>query len=375
VSCSAVKNETCLWAPYHYPPTAENMTVPWFDINLDLPPQDRWTAIVTPWAKQMQAVIDQVTGMLPAKLRAAVEKLISKDEAYIFAKFGAEYAGELKGIATATGIDLQWITAMQLMYEITGMCTSIVAQDTMGNIYHARNLDFGLFDGYTFKNDSWLLTDKLRPVLFNGRWMKAGVNIFNTTSFAGFIGLLTGAKQGGFSMSVDSRFDENFDKYLLEWIENKYNGSELCLTLRNIMMNATNYADALSLLQTTDFIGPAYIIIGGIAVGEGAVVTRTAVKSIDLWTLQQQLDGGSFYVVETNYDHWKPPLPIDNRRTPAEICLNTTGQANINLPTLFNVLSARPVRNQLTSQTVLMQPQIGRYEAYKQYCEVPCAPW
>jgi len=366
---------TCDWAPYKYPPTASNMTVPWFEINLDLPPEQRWTQIVTPWAAQMQAVVSQVVDILPAKLRAVIEKLIAKDEAFIFSKFGYEYTMELKGIATATGIDLQWITAMQLMYEITGLCTSIVAQDSNGNIYHARNLDFGLFDGYSFKNDTWLLTDKLREVLFNARWMQGGVNVFNSTSFAGFIGVLTGSRMGGFSISVDSRFDENLDKYLLEWLEDKYNGTELCLTLRSVITNVTTYDMALATIQNARLIGPAYIIVGGIAPGQGAVVTREATHTVDSWLLQTQLNGGSFYVVETNYDHWKPPLPIDNRRTPAERCLNETGQANINLPTLFNVLSAKPVRNQLTTQTVLMSPQTGRYESYKQYCTVPCSPW
>lgn len=36
---------------------------------------------------------------------------------------------------------------------------------------------------------------------------------------------------------------------------------------------------------------------------------------------------GRWYVVETNYDHWKEPLFLDDRRTPAIKCLNQTGQS------------------------------------------------
>lgn len=28
---------------------------------------------------------------------------------------------------------------------------------------------------------------------------------------------------------------------------------------------------------------------------------------------------GTWYILETNYDHWKPPLVIDNRRTPVRM--------------------------------------------------------
>lgn len=27
---------------------------------------------------------------------------------------------------------------------------------------------------------------------------------------------------------------------------------------------------------------------------------------------------GSWFILETNYDHWKPPLKIDDRRTPVK---------------------------------------------------------
>lgn len=35
---------------------------------------------------------------------------------------------------------------------------------------------------------------------------------------------------------------------------------------------------------------------------------------------------GRWYVLETNYDHWKEPLFLDDRRTPAMKCMNQTTQ-------------------------------------------------
>jgi acid ceramidase len=368
--------KTCHWASWSYPPPADKSPpIPWVDVNLDTPPQDRWTHIVTPWKNGMQAVINQVLSLLKPKTAAVIEKIINMDETRILERFGGEYGQELKGISTATGIDLAWVTVMNFVYEITGMCTSIVAQDNMGNILHARNLDFGVFDGYNFHNDTWDLTNKLREVLFNARVYKGGKLLYNMTSFAGYLGLLTGSKQGAFSLSVDSRFDANLDRYLLEWLDGKWMGQELTLFLRNVITNTTTYDQALTQIQNQMLVGPAYIIIAGISPGQGAVVTRSAATLVDTWTLESRLTAGTFYLLETNYDHWKGVPFFDDRRTPGMRCMNETGQANINFPTLYNVLSSKPSRNQLTTQTILMSPTTGFYEGYKQFCEKDCVPW
>ena len=39
------------------------------------------------------------------------------------------------------------VVLYNIFYEVFTVCTSIVAQDTNGKMYHARNLDFGLFLG------------------------------------------------------------------------------------------------------------------------------------------------------------------------------------------------------------------------------------
>ena len=36
----------------------------------------------------------------------------------------------------------------------------------------------------------------------------------------GYVGLLTGLRKGRVSVSVDTRFDDNYDKYFIHWLEN-----------------------------------------------------------------------------------------------------------------------------------------------------------
>jgi acid ceramidase len=80
------------------------------------------------------------------------------------------YGDELKGISQASGISLgmkmnvSWMNSeiniclylgeivfYNIFYEISSLCTSVVAQDQHGNVFHGRNLDFGLFLGYIKK--------------------------------------------------------------------------------------------------------------------------------------------------------------------------------------------------------------------------------
>ena len=55
----------------------------------------------------------------------------------------------------------------------------------------------------------------------------------------------------------------------------------------------------------------------------------------------------TWYLVETNYDHWSTPPFYDDRRTPAIHCLDKVGRQNVTIPAIFNVLSTRPVLNKV----------------------------
>ena len=81
-------------------------------------------------------------------------------------------------------------------------------------------------------------------------------------------------------------------------------------------------------------------------------------------------------MIETNYDNWVTPPFFDDRRGPAEQCLKQVTPNNVNFESLFNVLSAEPNLNLLTTYTTLMNVKEGKFEAYKQTCKThPCTPW
>lgn len=291
--------------------------------------------------------------------------------------FLGDYGTEMRGIANATGMLEEDILFYNMMYEIEGGCTSIVAQDPDGNIMHGRNLDFGLLFGEDWKHLQWTLTEDLRPILRNVRVKQGGKVVFNSTVFLGYTGLLSGAKKGGFSISVNTRFSFKRAWHgLLDFLEGKdRTGHFLSLSMRDVMMNKPTYAEALQVIESIKLLGPAYIIIGGVQSGEGAIVCRNATDMCGQWLLADAAKAGRNSVVQTNWDIPHDPW-YDNRRVPAEHCLRERFNQHMDFPSLFQVLSAHPNRNRLTTYTALMRPQTGDFEAYLQFCNEPlCAPW
>lgn len=121
------------------------------------------------------------------------------------------------------------------------------------------------------------------------------------------------------------------------------------------MENATSFNDAVNKLQKRDLIAPVYFIVAGVNPNEGVVITRNQSHTVDTWRLNSQSKGiEKWYLLETNYDHWKPPPPNDDRRTPGMKAMNQTTQNNINYDTLLDVLTIDPVCNSDTVFTAIM---------------------
>jgi len=204
----------------------------------------------------------------------------------------------------------------------------------------------------------------------NANFVKGGISLYNTTQYAGFTGLLTGVKKGGFSISVDTRYDGHLDEYLILWLLGRYEGSFLSWKTRDTMENVGSYSDALHDLSTYEPMGPGFIILGGAQAGEGAVIAlkagSTTPQTVRL--LSDALKNNSFYVLQTNYDWPTAPPAFDDRRYPMEDCMNKLGSDKIAWETLWAVHSSTPTKNALTTYTALMSAETGHYEAYLQLC-------
>ena len=140
----------------------------------------------------------------------------------------ANYVDEMKGIATAANIPLGEIFLYNVFYEFNAFCTSIVAEAPNGEIYHARNMDFGLLMGWDTGNDTWLLTEKLRPLIFTGVFTKNNQTVFQAVNFAGYVGVITGMKPQAFSLTVNERYSLSGSGLsgILKWIMGEFSAGK-----------------------------------------------------------------------------------------------------------------------------------------------------
>ncbi|XP_074662649.1 N-acylethanolamine-hydrolyzing acid amidase-like isoform X2 [Tubulanus polymorphus] len=219
-------------------------------------------------------------------------------------------------------------------------CTSIVAQSGSGQIWHGRNLDYG---------SNPMERQILSNITIQVDFQRNGTTLYSGSSYAGYVGLPNGQRHKAFTVSMDERDDGNI-------IENLYmlldGAIPIPMLIRQVLGRPLNYRQALKNLANTRVSAAAYLIVGGIQTEEGAVITRDRKNAVDIWEID--LKSNRWFVLETNYDHWKPPPASDDRRTPGNKAMNAAGAKGFDGSSMFKVLSTPPVLNNETTFTAIM---------------------
>ena len=117
---------------------AEPFQAPTFTINLDLEPEQRWVNVTKKYAHYSLEIVAGLRKLIPKFAFPLAEKLAVS----IAKHFPEPYPAEMKGISKALNISLADTILLNILYDLTAFCTSIVAQDKEGNIFHGRNLDY-----------------------------------------------------------------------------------------------------------------------------------------------------------------------------------------------------------------------------------------
>jgi hypothetical protein len=113
---------------------------------------------------------------------------------------------------------------------------------------------------------------------------------------------------------------------------------------RDALMTATSYTEAVSQLSSTKLIADVYYIVAGTSTGQGAVISRNRTTAVNVWNITESKF--KWFVLETNYDHWKPAPWYDDRRDAAIEALHQLGQQDVKSGALLHkVLSVKPVLN------------------------------
>lgn len=341
---------------------AEESTVkaPRYVVNLDLEPQDRWSHVVADYKTELQYLLK------------GVEKLVGHEAMYIASIIGKDvdkhvpypYSQEMVGISKAGDVTVGETVLGNFIYELTAFnkskrflhgnaCTSIVAEATNGTIYHGRNLDYSI-------------ADLLRNMTITVDFQKSNKIIYTGTTFVGYVGLLTGQRPLGFTISLDERNEGDWWMNAAQALQDGV-GAVAAFLIRDTLYNAADYQSAVAKLAYEPLIAPCYLIVGGMGSDEGVVITRNRIAALDIWQLDTSK--GRWFLVETNYDHWEPPPASDDRRDPAIKMMNETGRNGVSVNAIYDILSTYPVLNNGTSYTVTMSAAIP--ELYNTWIRYP----
>jgi len=349
--------------------------VPWFTVDLDAPPYQRWQQVATAYKTQIKDLIGVIKNLSFAFFHGKLIQWIDTHMDKWDALLPQPYQDELKGIAAATGMPLGEVVLYNIFYEINAVCTSIVAQDNNNVLYHARNLDFGLFLGWNRETHDWAITEMLRPNIINVNWIKGGKTLFKSNNFAGYVGVYNAVKQNVFTLTANERYDI-LGGYvgIFNWLLGVGHAKWMTWLSREAMEEAASYADAVKMLSETPLMSPCYYIVGGAASGEGTIITRALNKTVSQVNMNLA-DPNGWYVLETNYDPGTPPLFLDDRRDPGNKCMQQMGRSGAGFEGIYNVLSSTTNYNKLTVYTVMMRVDTGVLETYIRKCPDPCWPW
>jgi hypothetical protein len=346
------------------------MTMQTAVVNLDLPPAQRWVALAQEviqkhgWEGTMGNVIKYWDWQVPAIARPLIGDIAAMAEDVLDADLLAEIKGTFESVKqyVPPGVTFNFpmMLAMNLMYEFSAGCTSVVADDGQGNIWHGRNLDWGTPNGVDFSNFTYLVS-----------FQRGGQEVYKGVNFVGYVGSLTVMRTGAFAITIDERNPPKVVEQIISNLERMERGlTPITWMARLVAQNNESFADALTALATTDIAAPAYYILSGKTGNEGCVLARQWNTTVEgPWCIPSGPQ--PWYVFETNYDHWEPAPKGDDRRATATEALASVGQSGMGANGMYTVMTTaegtngtRGVLNSMTLYTVIMQPSTGHFGAW-----------
>lgn len=225
-----------------------------------------WAPSVLPYKKQSLTVLNNFKAALPAEEIAEIMEAMPN----ITKAFGKHWV-EVEQIAAALGVDTSDVVISNIVYELSGGCTSIVANGPGDSIIHGRNLDYETF---STPGDLDGGADSLQ-IRLDFAYEATGEVAFTCATYSGQLGCLTGMRRGAFSISLNKRY---LDSFSLDVVRENWRaafpggGWAYSLFIRELLTTGTNYSAALESVKTQKFANTAYLTLGGVHRDEGAVV-------------------------------------------------------------------------------------------------------
>jgi hypothetical protein len=152
----------------------------------------------------------------------------------------------------------------------------------------------------------------MRAMTYRARFTHSGIYSFDAIMFAGTVGVYTGMKAEAFSISQNTREFNKDPIYLVENLVMILSGyTEQSWLLRDTLNTCHDWDCAHQKLRDTPVDSLGYFILAGTKQGEGVVIARNNFGAAHESFLNSS--AGTWFLVQTNNDHWVEPNGCHSR--------------------------------------------------------------
>ncbi len=250
------------------------------------------------------------------------------------------YSDEIDYLSKRLDMNFSDIFLLQLMYEFSACCTSIISKTKNGKICHARSMDWDM----TYLKDLTIEID----------FYDKKKHLFTGITWAGYLGIFTGISKNKWSISLNyrKRDSPNIVKNIKNIIWQKWPAGFL---IRECLSKDIDFQEAKRYFMYSELISPCYFIICGSELDQGAIITRDSNELINI----RDIEKDEKFLIQTNMDYWeenknKNILLSKIRRERAQEYLENN---DINNPfNLWELMFLSPILNGFTIYITLMIP-------------------
>ncbi|ETO22544.1 hypothetical protein RFI_14647 [Reticulomyxa filosa] len=268
---------------------------------------------------------------------------------------------------------------MQLIYEATALCTSIVTIDRKNESkpIHIRTMDWEM--------------EFLQPLTIEIQFTLQNQVICHCTTWAGYVGILTGlyfnhseSSKSFECVSVSVNFRVTGTGYWTNLKKTLSGSWPIGFKLRDLLTTPHQSFDSVvSSLKTAEFIAPVYFTIAGSRLGQAIIITRDRTEHEQPYSFTDETP----FIVQTNiglqifiyiayllilynFYHWSNKQEddimwsISRRRNVKKQLLQLLEQnkLGVNSDELWDLISMPPIFNDITVYGTLMIPSLGYLE-------------
>jgi len=332
---------------------------PAYDIDLDLPEEERWTEVI----KKDKQAARKVAKESMFELSSTV-KVLMKPGGWVFKKlyglFGGLYVKEIESWAGALGVSAGEAALLNCTYELSHAgeinnifgCTAGIRWITGLGMVHLRSMDWPLTS----------IGNATRLFRFH-----RGDRMFLSVGITGFVGVLSGMVPGGYSVTINWAPPEGVPRF----------DFGPAFLLREVLQDCDTYDEAVYSLSETKLATPVFFTVCGTRKGEGCVIERTResafVRELSKGVIAQANHHVAPCFVSRNegmdhpYDDEASETSLDDSKARAAKMSSELGKIKRaeSLAQASKPLRLSPVRNDLSYQQMAFVPKSGEVRVYR----------